>query len=90
MTSRMLVTMRPTAFKDRIAASRPGPGPRTNTSTCRRPCSMAFLAASSAALWAAKAVDLREPLNPTVPALPQAIGFPWGSVSVIMVLLNVD
>lgn len=47
-------------------------------------------AANSAAFWAAKAVDLRDPLNPTVPALPQAIGLPCGSVSVISVLLNVD
>jgi hypothetical protein len=51
---------------------------------------MPLRAASSAALWAAKAVDLREPLNPTVPALPHAITLPLGSVSVTIVLLNVD
>jgi hypothetical protein len=49
-----------------------------------------FRAASSAARCAAKAVDFREPLNPTVPALPQAITLPLGSVSVTIVLLNVD
>ena len=51
---------------------------------------MPFLAASSAALCAANAVDLRDPLNPMVPALPQAKTFPCGSVIVIKVLLNVD
>lgn len=51
---------------------------------------MPFLAASSAARWAAKAVDLREPMKPTVPELPQAIVLPWGSVKVMIVLLNVD
>ena len=32
------------------------------------PCSCAFLAQSSAAIWAAKGVDLREPLKPCAPA----------------------
>ena len=85
----MLVTLKAVA-SDRIAASLPAPGPLTKTSICRRPCSMPFLAASSAALCAANAVDLRDPLKPTVPALPQAKTLPCGSVSVIMVLLNVD
>ena len=84
------MTIRPAAWRDRIAASRPGPGPLTNTSTCRRPCSLPFLAVSSPALWAANAVDFRDPLNPTVPGLPQASTFPWGSVNVIIVLLKVD
>src|SRR5204862_4193547 len=52
------------------------------------PCSIAFWAASSAATWAANGVDLREPLNPLVPAEDQAIVLPWASVMVIMVLLN--
>ena len=86
----MLVTKIPAACNDRMADSRPGPGPRTYTSTCLSPCSLAFRAALSAALWAAKAVDLREPLNPAVPALPHAITLPDWSVSVISVLLNVD
>lgn len=80
----------PAPWSARIAASRPEPGPRTKTSTCRTPCSIPFLAASSPARCAANAVDLREPLNPTVPELPQAIVFPCGSVIVIIVLLNVD
>lgn len=86
----MLVTMIPDAWRARMAASRPGPGPRTNTSTCLMPCSIPLRAASSPALWAAKAVDLREPLNPTVPPLPHAITLPWASVRVIRVLLKVD
>ena len=51
---------------------------------------MPLRAASSAALCAANAVDFLDPLNPTVPALPQAITLPMGSVNVMMVLLNVD
>src|SRR3989337_1887371 len=52
------------------------------------PCSMAFLPASSAAIWAAKGVDLREPLNPMVPEEDQASVLPCASVIVIMVLLK--
>ena len=53
------------AVNDRIAVSRPEPGPLTNTSTFLTPCSCALRAAFSAASWAAKGVDLREPLKPT-------------------------
>src|SRR5690606_38460588 len=54
------------------------------------PCSMAFLPASSAAICAAKGVDLRLPLNPIIPADDQAIALPCASAMVIMVLLNVE
>src|SRR5215467_11956569 len=50
VTSRMAEISRPTAWSDRMAASRPAPGPRTNTSTCFRPRSMALRAAFSAAV----------------------------------------
>src|SRR5215468_4964553 len=40
------------------------------------------------ATWAAYRVDLRDPLNPMVPADDQAIALPWASVIVIIVLLN--
>ena len=90
MTSRMLITLRPAAWRARIAASRPLPGPLTKTSTWRRPCSIARRAAPSAAIWAAKGVLLREPLKLAVPALPQLRTFPFGSVRVMIVLLNVD
>jgi len=50
---------------------------------------MAFLAASSPARCAAKAVALREPLNPTCPELLVAITSPAGSVKATVVLLNV-
>ena len=56
-----------------MAVSRPEPGPFTKTSTLRMPCSMARRAAFSAAICAANGVDLREPLNPTWPALAQEI-----------------
>ena len=86
----MLVTLMPADCNVRMAASRPAPGPRTNASTWRRPCSSPLRAAFSAARWAANAVDFREPTNPAVPALPHAMGFPCGSVRVMTVLLNVD
>ena len=71
---------RPAACKERIAVSRPEPGPFTNTSTLRRPCSWAIFAAASAAICAANGVDLREPLKPTVPADCHEITLPDGSV----------
>src|SRR5262249_19868269 len=69
VTSRIAVISRPTAWSDRIAASRPDPGPRTYTSTCFKPTSIALRAAFSAAVWAANGVLLREPLKPALPAL---------------------
>src|ERR671926_1835683 len=72
-----------------IAVSRPEPGPLTNTSTLRMPCSMARRAAASAASCAANGVDLREPLKPTWPAEAQEITAPVGSVIETIVLLNV-
>ncbi len=73
-----------------MAASRPAPGPRIRTSIWRSPMSIPRRAACSAARWAAKAVPLREPLNPTVPALAEEITFPCGSVMLTRVLLNVE
>src|SRR5204862_1005736 len=60
----------------------------TSTSTLRTPCSMARRAHCSAANWAAKGVDLRDPLNPTLPALAQASTLPSVSVIETIVLLN--
>src|ERR671924_60703 len=84
----MPVTSRPAAWSDRIAVSRPEPGPFTNTSTFWSPCSMPFFAAESAVTWAAKGVDSREPLTPAPPADSQAITLPSRSVSDTIVLLN--
>src|SRR6185312_7513291 len=50
---------------------------------------MAFLPASSAATCAAYGVDLREPLNPIMPADDQEIALPCVSVIVMIVLLKV-
>src|SRR5438046_6405905 len=80
----------PDACRDRMAVSRPDPGPLTNTSTLRTPCSWARRAACSAASCAAKGVDLREPLKPTLPDDAHAIVLPWGSVMVTSVLLKLD
>src|SRR5205823_6274752 len=51
--STIAVTSSPAACSERMAASRPAPGPRTNTLTWRMPCSMALRAALSAARPAA-------------------------------------
>jgi hypothetical protein len=51
---------------------------------------MALRTAVSDTRWAANAVLLREPLKPAVPPLLQEITLPSGSVSVTMVLLNVE
>src|SRR5207342_3515780 len=90
VTSWIPETSRPAAASERIAVSRPEPGPFTNTSTFCRPCSWAWRAAFSAASCAANGVDLREPLKPTLPALAQLSVLPCRSVMVTIVLLNVD
>src|SRR5215510_13280737 len=82
-------TSRPAAVNERIAVSRPEPGPLTKTSTLRMPCSIARRAAASAASCAANGVDLREPLKPTWPADAHEITAPVGSVMDTIVLLNV-
>src|SRR3990172_7993483 len=73
----------------RMAASRPGPGPFTNTSSSCSPRSLAVAMAVSAAVRAANGVLLREPLKPEAPALAHTTTLPCGSEMVMMVLLNV-
>src|SRR5437899_5232379 len=90
VTSLMAEISSPAACSDRIAASRPEPGPFTHTSTFFKPSEIASFAADSAEICAAKGVLLRDPLNPTLPALAQATVWPSMSVIVTMVLLNVD
>src|SRR5688572_15357472 len=85
----MRLILSPTAFSARRADSRPAPGPLMKTVTLRSPCSIAFLAASSAASCAANGVDLREPLKPQVPDDDQAITLPETSVIDTIVLLKV-
>src|SRR3954451_24579646 len=89
VTSEIAPTSRPIAPRERMAVSRPEPGPLTKTSTRFIPCSIARRPAASAAICAAYGVDLREPLKPTVPAEAQAITAPVGSVIEMTVLLNV-
>src|ERR671920_1178450 len=89
VTSWMVPTSRPMAPSERIAVSRPEPGPFTKTSIFFIPCSIARRPAASAAICAANGVDLREPLKPTVPAEAHEITAPVGSVIVTIVLLNV-
>src|SRR5581483_2026405 len=79
---------RPAACSDRIAVSRPEPGPFTKTSTFCRPCSIPLRAAASAVTCAANGVDLRDPLKPAEPADSQTITFPSLSVRATIVLLN--
>ncbi len=83
------MTCTPAVCSDRIAISRPEPGPLTKTSTCRSPCSMALRAADSAVTCAAYGVLFRLPLNPFAPELDHEMTLPAGSVMVMMVLLNV-
>src|SRR2546426_10530515 len=90
VTSLMAEMSSPAACNDRIAASRPEPGPFTHTSTFFKPNEIASFAADSAEICAANGVLLREPLNPTFPALAQATVWPSMSVIVTIVLLNVD
>src|SRR3954454_14132464 len=89
VTSGIEPPSRPVAWMERIAVSRPEPGPFTKTSTLRMPCSWARRAAASAAICAANGVDLREPLKPTWPADAHEITAPVGSVIETMVLLKV-
>src|ERR1700734_3356681 len=89
VTSWIVPTSRPVACRERIAVSRPDPGPFTNTSTLRMPCSIARRAAASAAICAAYGVDLREPLKPTCPEDAHAITLPPGSEIETIVLLKV-
>src|SRR4029079_3086467 len=78
----------PAACSERIAVSRPEPGPLTKNSTFWRPCSLPLRAAGSAVTCGAKGVDLREPLTPAEPADSQTITAPSLSVSATIVLLN--
>src|SRR3984893_6188907 len=90
VTSVIPTTSMPVFWIDRMAVSRPDPGPFTTTSTLRTPCSIARRAAVSAASCAANGVDFREPLKPTFPADAQAITFPSWSAIEMIVLLNDD
>src|SRR6476620_7584220 len=87
-TSLTPVTSSPAACSERIAVSRPEPGPLTNTSTFCRPCSSPLRAAASAVTCAAKGVALREPLKPAPPADSHAMTLPSRSVRATIVLLN--
>src|SRR3982750_4934460 len=88
VTSLTLVTSSPAAWSERIAVSRPEPGPLTKTSTFCRPCSIPLRAQASAVTWAANGVDLREPLKPAEPADSHAITFPSPSVRETIGLLK--
>src|SRR5205085_5996108 len=79
---------RPAACSERIAVSRPEPGPLTKTSTFCRPCSIPLRAAASAVTCAANGVDLREPLKPAEPADSHAMTFPSRSVRATVGLLK--
>src|SRR6185312_684210 len=88
VTSMMLVTFMPSAFSERTADSRPGPGPLMRTSSVFTPYSCAARPAFSAATCAANGVDLREPRKPAPPAVAHDSALPWRSVIVTTVLLN--
>jgi len=81
---------RPAPSIERIAVSRPEPCPFTKISTVFIPVLNASKAAFSAAVWAAKGVPLRAPLNPELPEDAQEIVSPAIFVIVTIVLLKVD
>src|SRR5919112_996773 len=85
----MDTTRSPTDASAWMADSRPLPGPCTRTCTRRRPRFMASRPQFSAATVAANGVDFLEPLNPALPADPQASALPRMSVIVMSRLLNV-
>ena len=85
----MLVTAKPADCSERMADSRPDPGPLIRTSICRIPFSMARRAACSAVKPAANGVLFRDPGNPREPPEAQAMVLPSVSVMVTIVLLNV-
>src|SRR6185312_236915 len=89
VTSRMDTTRRPTDASAWMADSRPLPGPCTRTCTRRSPRFMASRPQFSAATVAANGVDFLDPLNPALPADPQASVLPRMSVMVMSRLLNV-
>src|SRR5437764_15201821 len=79
----------PAVESARTALSRPDPGPDTRTSTERSPLSPALLAAVMAACCAANGVPLRDPRNPSDPALDHEMVLPSWSAMVTIVLLKV-
>src|ERR1044071_3606210 len=72
-----------------MADSRPEPGPCTRTCTRLTPRLSASRAHCSAATVAANGVLFLEPLQPALPDEPHETAFPWLSVIVMVVLLNV-
>ncbi len=74
--SAMLEILMPSAFSALTEDSRPGPGPLMRTSSVLMPHSIAPRPAVSAATWAAKGVDLRDPLKPAPPDVAQDNALP--------------
>ena len=90
VTSLIEVIIYPIAWRDLRADSLPEPGPETSTFKDLRPNSFALFPTSSAAIWGAYGVDLREPLKPLWPADDQAKALPFSSAIVIIGLLKED
>ena len=74
--SLMRVTAMPEVAIARTADSRPAPAPWTRISTSCMPLATALRAHSCATIVPAKAVDLRDPLNPALPEELHAMTLP--------------
>ena len=93
VTSVMDRTCKPDACSCRRTASRPGPGPLTNTSTSRMPMSIAERLTALAALCAAKGVLLREPrilLAGTAPGQHATLRIGHGDERIVKARLHID
>ena len=88
VTSLTPVTSRPAACSERIAVSRPEPGPLTKHLDLLQSVLDALAGCRVGGHLRANGVDLREPLKPAPPADSQAMTFPSRSVNETIVLLN--
>src|SRR5512135_1503357 len=87
VASMMELMFMPVPATPRMALSRAGPTPLTTMRTLMRPNRLDFSMTSFATRLAAYGVDFLEPLNPSKPALENAMTLPARSLMAMSVLL---